>query len=79
MASVHKDPRFPKGVFYCHYTLADGRHSTRSTGKYRRSEAEIICQALQQAENEAATGDLIKDRLKELFDETLKRLGQTPD
>src|SRR6516164_3309550 len=78
MASVHRDPRFPKGVFYCYYTAADGRRLTRSTGKRNKAQAQIICQALQQAEDEAAGGDLTKNRLKELFDETLKRLGQSP-
>ncbi|MGA8654866.1 MAG: hypothetical protein WB586_01860, partial [Chthoniobacterales bacterium] len=78
MASVHRDPRFPKGVFYCYYTLADGRRATRSTGRRSRAQAQIVCQALQQAENEAAGGDLTKDRLKELLDETLKRLGESP-
>ena len=33
--------------------------------------------SIAQAETEAATGDLTKDRFKELFDETLKRLGQS--
>jgi len=75
---VHRDPRFPKGVFYCYYTAADGRRLTRSTGKRNKAQAQIICQALQQAEDEAAGGDLTKNRLKELFDETLKRLGQSP-
>jgi integrase len=78
MASIHRDPRFPKGVFYCAYVLADGRRAMRSTGKRDKSQAAIVCQALQQAENELAGGELTKDRLTELFNETLKRLGETP-
>lgn len=78
MASIHRDPRFPKGVWYCAYTLADGRRACRSTGKYEKGQAQIVCQALQQAENEALDGELTKDRLTELFNETLKRLGQSP-
>jgi integrase len=78
MASVHRNPRSPKGVWYCHFTRADGTRACRSTGKTNRIEARIVCEALAQAENEAATGDLTRDRLKELFDETLTRLGQSP-
>src|SRR3984893_4508186 len=78
MASIHRDPRFPKGVYYCAYVLADGRRAMRSTGKRDKKEAAIVCQSLQQAENELAGGELTKDRLTELFNETLKRLGETP-
>src|SRR5258708_3860569 len=78
MATIHRDPRFPSGVWYAHYTLADGRRVCRSTGKHDKKEALVICQALQQAENELASGDLSRDRLTELFNETLKRLGETP-
>ena len=75
MASVHRDPRYPKGVWYCLYRLADGRRVFRSTGKRNKREAEIVCQALQQTEDEAATGDLTKERVTELVNETLKRVG----
>jgi integrase len=78
MASIHRDPRSPKGVWYCAYTLADGSRSLRSTGKKDKVQAQIVCQALQQAENEAGGGELSRDRLTELFNETLKRLGQSP-
>ena len=78
MASVHRNPRSPKGVWYCHFTRADGTRAARSTGKRNKTEAKIVCEAIAQAENEAASGDLTKDRLKQLFDETLTRLGQSP-
>jgi integrase len=78
MASIHRDPRFPKGVWYCAYTLADGQRAMRSTGKRDRKEAAIVCQALQQSEKELSGGRLTKDRLTEIFNETLKRLGETP-
>jgi integrase len=78
MASIHRDPRFPKGVFYCAYVLANGQRAMRSTGKRDRKEAAIVCQALQQSENEFSGGRLTKDRLTEIFNETLKRLGETP-
>jgi integrase len=75
MASIHRDPRFPKGVWYCLYRLADGRRAFHSTGKRNKREAEIICQAWQQTEEEAAMGDLTKDRVTEIVNETLKRVG----
>ena len=78
MASIHRDPRFPKGVFYCAYVLSNGQRAMRSTGKRDRKEAAIVCQALQQSENELSGGRLTKDRLTEIFNETLKRLGETP-
>lgn len=78
MASIHRDPRSPKGVWYCAYYLADGRKAFRSTGKRNKSEAQVICQGWQQAENEAANGELTKDRVSEIFNETLKRIGAAP-
>jgi site-specific recombinase XerD len=78
VASIHRNPRSPKGVWYCAYTLADGRRAYRSTGKRNKAEAKIICDALAQAESEAATGDLTKARLEMLFNETLTRLGHNP-
>jgi len=78
MASIHKDRRFPKGPYYCYYSLTDGRQAVRSTGKKDRREARVVCDAIQQAEYELGEGDLTKDRLQEIFNETLKRLGQSP-
>ena len=75
MASIHRDPRYPKGVWYCLYRLADGRRVFRSTGKRNKRDAEIVCQTLQQIEDEAATGNLTRDRVTELANETLKRVG----
>ncbi len=78
MASIHRDPRSPKGVWYCAYYLADGRRAFRSTGKRNKSEAQVICQGWHQAENEAADGELTKDHVSEIFSETLKRIGAAP-
>jgi len=78
MASIHRNARSPKGVWYCHFTRADGTRVARSTGKRNKTEAKIICDALAQAETEAAAGEFSKDRLGELFNETLKRLGESP-
>jgi len=60
MASVHRDPRSPQGVWYCALTTADGRRVLRSTGKRNRREAMIICQMLQEAEDQASTGELTR-------------------
>jgi integrase len=78
MASIHRDPRFPKGVYYCAYVLSSGRRAMRSTGKRDKKQASIVCQALQQTENELAGGHLTRDRVTDLFNETLKRLGEAP-
>jgi integrase len=78
MASIHRDPRSPKGVWYCAYQLADGRRAFRSTGKRNKAEAQTICHAWQQAENEAAAGELTKDRVSEIFSDTLRRIGAAP-
>jgi len=78
MASIHRNPKFPTAPWVCHFTRADGLRTTRSTGKQNRKEALIVCQAIQQAEIELARGDLSRDRLQELFNETLKRLGEAP-
>ena len=75
MASVHRDPRFPRGVFYAHYTLADGRRACRSTGKHNRTEAKIIAEAWQAAENGILNGGLSEGRIREILNETLQRLG----
>jgi hypothetical protein len=42
------------------------------------SSRSIVCQALQQAEDELAAGELSRDRVQELFNETLKRLEEAP-
>jgi integrase len=78
MASVTRDPRSPKGVWYARYTLADGRRACRSTGKYKKAEAEIICDAWQAAENGVLNGGLTEQRIREILNETLQRLGINP-
>jgi integrase len=77
MASVHRNPRSPKGVWYAHYYLADGRRVARSTGTTDRSRAKIICEAWAAAEIAAASGHLAHDRVLEILNETLKRIGAT--
>jgi integrase len=78
MASINRDPRFPKGVFYARLRLADGTRVMRSTGKKNKREAEIICDAWQAAEDEAAGHNLTRDRVTAILNETLQRIGLDP-
>jgi integrase len=78
MASVHRDSRFPKGVWYAHYTLADGQRACRSTGRYKKTEAQIIAQAWEAAEQATLNGGLTQSRVLEILNETLHRVGLNP-
>jgi integrase len=78
MPSIHRDPRSPKGVFYCAYTLASGQRAWRSTATRNRQEAKIVCAALAEAERAAACGQLSTSRGAQLINETLLRQGQQP-
>jgi integrase len=75
MASVHRDPRNPKGVWYCRFRRRDGSRAWCSTGQKSKSQAKIVCEALQAAEDEAARGELSSKRVTKLLNETLQRLG----
>ena len=75
MASVHRNPRSPKGVWYCHFTLADGTRACRSTRTRDKTKAKIIADAWQAAEHAAWNADLSHDRVLEILNETLKRIG----
>jgi integrase len=78
MASIHRDPRNPRGNWQCCYTLPDGRRTMRSTGTKNRAEARVICEAWAEAERAAARGDLSRSRAAEIINETLRRCGQEP-
>ena len=78
MASIHRDPRSPKGVWYCHFVRADGTRAVRSTGKRNRAEAKILCEAFQAAEEELSRGELTRVRIETLVNESLSRLGFSP-
>jgi integrase len=75
VASIHRDPRFPKGVWYCRFRRRDGSRAWRSTGEKSKSQARIVCEAIQAAENEAGRGELSSKRVAKLLNETLQRLG----
>lgn len=76
--TIHRDPRWPKGVFYCKLREASGRMTMRSTGTKDRATAKVICSAWQQAEDEAASGELSQHRVAEILNETLRRIGAEP-
>jgi integrase len=78
VASVHRDSRSPQGVWYAKFTLADGRRAWRSTGRYKKAEAQIIADAWQAAENGVLTGGLTEQRVREILNETLHRVGLNP-
>src|SRR5262245_48551459 len=78
MASIHRDPRSPRGNWLCSYTLADGRRTMRSTGTKNRAEARIVCEAWAEAERAAVRGDLSRNRASQIINETLLRCGQEP-
>jgi integrase len=75
MASVHRDPRYPHGVWYCALATADGRRVWRTTKKHNKRQAQVLCDAWQQAEIEAADRELTKHRAAEILNETLRRIG----
>jgi integrase len=75
MASVHGNPRSPQGVWYAALRLADGRRVWRSTKTRDKNKAKIITEAWQAAEDAAANAELSRDRVLEILNETLKRIG----
>jgi integrase len=78
MASIHRDPRSPRGVWYCSLRLADGSRAMRSTATKGRSRAKTICEGWQAAEDAARDGTLSAARATEILNETLIRCGQQP-
>jgi integrase len=78
MASVHRDPRSPKGTWYAAYYQADGTRVFHSTKQKDRQRALAIALAWEAAEREARSGDLTKDRVTEILNETLNRCGIAP-
>jgi phytoene/squalene synthetase len=75
MASIHRNVRAPKGVWYAVLRLTDGRRVWRSTKTRDRTRVKIIADAWQAAEDAAASAELSGDRVLEILNETLKRIG----
>jgi integrase len=75
MASVHRNPRSPKGVWYAALRLADGRRVWRSTKTRDKNKAKIITEAWQAAEDAAVNVELSHDRVLQILNETLARIG----
>jgi integrase len=78
MASIHKDPRSPKGSWYAAFYRADGTRAFRSTKTTERRQALAIAHAWEAAEREARAGGLTKERVAALLNETLTRCGHQP-
>jgi integrase len=75
MASIHRNIRAPRGAWYAVLRLADGRRVWRSTRTRDKAKAKIIAEAWQTAEDDVAAGHGTKDRITEILNETLKRVG----
>lgn len=75
MASIHRNSRSPKGVWYAALRLAEGQRVQRSTGTRDKAKAKIITEAWQAAEDAAANAELSQERVLEILNETLKRIG----
>ena len=75
MASVHRDPRHPRGPWSAAFRLADGRRAYRSTGTCSKYKAKAIADAWEAADREAASGELTRARVGAILEETLLRLG----
>lgn len=79
MASIHRDLRFPKGPWYAAFTLSNGRRVARTTKTTNRKEAQILADAWEQVEKESVRGNLTRDRVMAVLNETLVRIGHTPE
>jgi integrase len=75
MASVHKDPRGKSKFWYCCYTTAAGKRRMVSTKEEDERKAKIICSRWQEAEGLVQNGQATEQRIKEIFNETLKSVG----
>src|SRR5215471_4115970 len=75
MASIHRNIRAPRGAWYAVLRLADGRRVWRSTRTRDKAKARVIADAWQAAEEAAANAELSQDRVLEILNETLKRIG----
>lgn len=73
MASLQRHKRTRNWV--CSYRGADGVWRQRSTGTRDKFEARRICDNFQEAEGLFESGDLSRERILELYNDTLKRAG----
>jgi integrase len=75
MASVHKDPLGRSKYWRCCFRTFDGKRRMVSTKETDQHKAMLICQRWQEAENLAAAGNATEEQIKEIFNETLRRVG----
>ncbi len=73
-----QEPQVAQGCLVLRLHFGRWQASLPLTGRKNKSEARVVCESLAQAENEASRGELTKDRLTALFNETLLRLGESP-
>lgn len=78
MGSLAKDARGRSKYWIACYRAADGRRIKKSTKKTSRKEAEVILAGWEHAENLATRGEATTERLTEVLNETLRRLGHDP-
>ncbi len=77
-ASLTKDARGRSKYWIACYRAADGRRIKKSTKKTSKKEAEVILAAWEHAEGLATKGEATAERLAEVLNETLRRLGHDP-
>ena len=75
MASVHMDPLGRSKYWRCCYRTSDGKRRMVSTKETDEQKAMLICQRWQDAEQLAASGNATEEQIKEMFNETLRRVG----
>jgi integrase len=78
MGSLTKDSLGRSKYWIACYRTADGRRVKKSTKKTDKGQAEIVLAAWQYAEKLAGDGAATAERLAEVLDETLSRLGLAP-
>jgi integrase len=75
MPSIHKDPRGKSRFWYCCFTTAAGKRRMVSTRQEDEDKAKIICTRWAEAEGLVRNGQVTEQRIKEIFNDTLKSVG----
>jgi integrase len=78
MGCLVKDSRGRSKYWIACYRAADGRRLKKSTGKTDKRQAEVILATWEHAEGLATRGEATTERLTEVLNETLRRLGYEP-
>ena len=78
MGSLTRDARGRSKYWIACYRAADGRRLKKSTKKTDKKQAEVILATWEHAEGLATRGEATTERLTEVLNETLRRLGHDP-